>query len=143
MSDETTYPVQLVMTPEGGIAEEKFANILVEDPTKYNPSTLLRVIESDPEAFTAGRRNNDLVNWFLAERLFEIESNKPRQTLSGYLSDFDAAPLSKMQRHYLRGWGDSTPSLKIQSLYSYYCTLDNPFSLRDLWIPITYRMPVI
>lgn len=115
------------------------------DPAKYGPG-LHTVIENTPEAFTEGRRNNDIVNWFLAVRLRDIESPIVSDLSAfkmdeRYWNEFTEilSRLTDEQRTSLMFW-DESPRNKINTLvYSYY-KIEDPMALARLWLPMEYGL---
>lgn len=121
---------------------------VVTEPLSIEPEDLLRMIESDPEAFAVGRRNNDMVNWFIAKRLVEQAASHledPFATLRKcllYKRDFhylmEAA--SKEQLHSILDW-DMDPDEKIRRLHQAYGRV-NAFGLSYIWLAMDYAVPV-
>jgi hypothetical protein len=102
------------------------------DPSIYEPDHLVKLIENTPDAFTEGRRNNDMVNWFLAKRAADS-----RQDYLAIEADFEAMielkwP-AKMNSLYLFHWEE-----KIQKLYRSYRQIHQPSYLYSLWLPMEY-----
>lgn len=115
---------------------------LIENPLNFEADDLLAMIESDPESFTMGRRNNDMVNWFIAKRLSEISDS--RETAPAlvryYEAAFNSVPLNGTQRDDLRIWECSVHE-KIWHLHTAYAYIEQPAVLARLWIPQEYDLP--
>lgn len=95
---------------------------------------MLARIENDPQAFRVGRRNNDIVNWFLIMLLCHPGRNKRfyRDRFKDLLSRLTAD-----QRHDLDTWEDQ-PYGKIEDLWHYYGRLSEPSAIMNYWIPVGY-----
>lgn len=117
---------------------------LVDDPLAYKPLQLLASIENDPSAFNAGSRNNDIVNWFFAVRLTEIEDGHPDASYEQtYVDKFEELieRLPYMTRQHLSLW-DNDPLLKVRRLYSAYAHINDPEAIASLWVPTCYKIEV-
>jgi hypothetical protein len=139
MSDSS---VQLAMTPEGGIVEQRLMPITVSDPLAYDAWTLLQAIEQGVDSFTEGRRNDDLVNWFLIKRIHEIQQapSIEHRKLMKYVDAFHDLKLSSRQRTDLQYWDRMTPERKIEQLYLHYGMFNTPEQLAYYWVPMCYQM---
>jgi hypothetical protein len=120
---------------------------IITSVVEMDPSELLRIIESDPKAFTEGRRNNDLVNWFVAKRLVELEhtdsrTNNGRDSLRKcveYESDFHYLIEAATAEQYtsILEW-DTDPDEKIRRFHRGYGTM-NAWAMSYLWLPMDYQ----
>ena len=118
----------------------------VVDPQDYEPKDLLRLIENDPESFTAGRRNNDMVNWFITKRIVDLE-NRFEAGLTAYdinrryLEDFKEmmSGLNAVQLNALSDW-ETTWTNKIGTLVDHYHGYRDIWNLYHLWLPIDYAV---
>lgn len=116
----------------------------IMSPLQYEPADLMRIIESDPSSFTDGRRNNDIVNWYLARRMLELQSARPDnrvlwQKKEDCISDFKRIPLSADQQYDLATWGE-TVSDKLWALNNHYDNITNVHILASLWLPMDYQV---
>lgn len=112
----------------------------IVSPMHRDPQELLTMIETTSDAFTAGRRNNDIVNWFLAKRLLDLsERNDPSDIV--YVDDFNHMRdgLTDAQQDSLDFW-DEDPLRKIKTLYAHYGKL-HASSLHAYWMPMDYEVP--
>jgi hypothetical protein len=117
----------------------------INDPLIHDPFVLLTGIETDPHSFQMGNRNDDLVNWFIAKKIYELKQTPPVEfrPVSAYISDFDGLELSVDAVHDLRNWGGMSPAIKIGMLHRYYGKVIDMQQLRNLWIPMAYPMPLL
>jgi hypothetical protein len=117
---------------------------VIEYPLDYDPRVLLQLVEQDPDSFTIGRRNDDLVNWFIAKRLTELPANQ--KPVREYVSEFDDLKnkLTAGQRSDLRAWHYDRMSSeqKITRLWSAYGWMCDGDQLQNIWISTNYRVPV-
>jgi hypothetical protein len=112
-----------------------------------SPHQVLSSIESTPEAFTDGRRNNDMVNWFVAKRLIDLEDDEPvgrshREKVGVYIAAFRDL-LSRMnhrQKMCMAAWNENW-EYKIQVLCEHYDQANDPGFLRYLWLAMDYNVP--
>jgi hypothetical protein len=106
---------------------------------------MLEAIEQEPFSFTIGRRNDDLVNWFLAKRLIEVltPGGPTRRPMIEYVRAFEVIEKSDLQKSSLRDWcyDGMSAELKIRQLHQHYGFMTNPQLLRSYWIPMSYRTP--
>lgn len=111
----------------------------ITDPLMYKPSVTLRLIENDPDSFTEGRRNNDLVNWFVVCRIGEIESGIELRANRFYVDDFNEMmdELSEKQVYDLKNWSESYEA-KLRNLHQYYGH-HNVTALRYIWQSMDYE----
>lgn len=112
-------------------------------PTKANSyQEMLHLIESSSCSFTQGRRNDDIVNWFLAKRLVEIDSGYDVRIEQAYIDDFKKLMKSMTQEQLtdLNYWEDY-PEQKIQTLYDYYGKRNTVNELHYLWLTQDYEVP--
>ena len=104
-----------------------------------DPQKLLDAIEATPDAFTQGRRNNDMVNWFIAQRILARENGTSSPDYGGNLVQaFDGllSSLSPMQQADIRSW--STPwRSKLETLWRKY-RHNTTAGLCYLWLPMEY-----
>lgn len=113
----------------------------ITTPAGEDLNELLATIEGTPDAFTYGRRNNDLVNWFLTKKMISIDNGGTHQWTSEYKKDFAELKtrLSKTQKDDLNEWIDGHNS-KIDTLYDYYGKVTDPAKLINLWLPMEYSI---
>lgn len=110
------------------------------DPSVYSARELLRFILNSPDAFCAGRRNNDLVNWFIARRLLDLaEGREVPADVAAYISEFESTMdcMTESQRHSLEIW-DEDWKRKLRTLAAHYGHLTLPASLQYYWLPMDY-----
>jgi len=113
------------------------------DPKDYEPENLRLLIESDEDAFQPGRRNNDMVNWFIANRLYEIQTPHPVPWISNQTSQY-VRQLAEGLRHNvqidsLNEW-DIDWEWKMYVLCEHYGHYERPEDLYHLWIPMDYTV---
>jgi hypothetical protein len=113
---------------------------------QFEAPVLLQLIEEDPESFTTGRRNDDIVNWFLVKRAIDLQvpGDSMKLHINAYHDAFDKLKqkLSSVQIADLRDWNFSdgmSADCKINQLYGYYGYVTTLEELRHYWIPMTYR----
>jgi len=120
---------------------------IVPDPELTDPDELLALIEQDPNAFTEGRRNDDLVNWFLATRIRDLKQDPlidpMSRRLDDYIADFSRVRLTLEQSSHLQCWYNMTWARKIEQLYYHYGSEDQVYRLAYYWIPMSYRKLVV
>ena len=120
---------------------------IITSVLEMSPGELLQTIESDPKAFTKGRRNNDLVNWFVAKRLVELDgadsrTNHGKDSLRKcveYESDFHylIESATAEQHTSILEW-ETDPDEKIRRFHRGYGTM-NAWALSYLWLPMDYQ----
>jgi hypothetical protein len=103
----------------------------------------LKQIEQDFSSFTPGRRNDDMVNWFLAKKIVEVLTPGAlnKRPVREYLMEFEAIPKTKEQCDSLFRWnfdGMDTEK-KIRLLWQHYGALTSAAAIRDLEISVSYR----
>lgn len=118
---------------------------LVDGPLSLNLNLLLETIENDPDAFTVGRRNDDVVNWFLAKRMAENDTpgGLDKYPLRKYVEAFNQLELTVEQDEsvYKRwGWESMSPERKIAQLWNHYGHITDLQKLAYYWIPVAYRV---
>ena len=118
----------------------KTAVAFIEDPLLFDAYRLIQMIEQDPEAFSIGQRNDDIVNWFFAKRIYELKQDPPLKVrpVRSYLDDFDNLKLTEMQLRDLREW-ESSSDEKIIRLHNSYGHIMDPKRIQKLWIPVYYN----
>ncbi len=81
---------------------------IVTSPAGEDLDALLAMIEGTPDAFTYGRRNNDMVNWFLTKKMISIDNGGTLAWSSQYKREFAElkTKLSKTQKADLNEWID-------------------------------------
>ena len=116
------------------------------DPKDYAPEDVLAFIENDPQSFTPGRRNNDMVNWFIIKRVIELG-----HYTGGGISTYDIAKrsvadfkemmarLTGYQDQMLRSW-DTDWTHKMQILVDHYAGYQDIKYLYYLWLPMDYEV---
>ena len=115
---------------------------LISDPYALTAQELLHAIESTKDAFTTGRRNNDMVNWYVAKRLVDMEMSSTFQTLGSFIEryqqDFSTMLLGlrEIQQLDMKSW-ETGWAWKIQVLHEHYFNYDTD-QLRMLWLPMLY-----
>jgi hypothetical protein len=120
-------------------------NKTIWNPAEHDPRVLLIRIEATKDAFTEGRRNNDMVNWFIAKRLVDLaagedESRSHAQMSDAYRRDFKnlmMIELTQDQRFSLTSW-DEKWTTKIDRFCQAYGYLIDPARLHYLWLPMDY-----
>ena len=106
---------------------------VIMSPAGYQPKDLLKFIESTLDAFTMGRRNNDVVNWFIARRLIDTNENEGNiEEAFHYMLD----RLSQGQKQDLQLWEENW-EWKLRLLFKRYGRLTRT-QLYDLWLPMEY-----
>lgn len=87
------------------------------------PDVLLKAIESDPDSFAEGRRNDDVCNWFFAKMLVEeMDGSRGMRDDQFYVDEFQKLydhRLSRFQKDSLYRWDDSWDS-KIENCFRLY-----------------------
>ena len=103
---------------------------------------MLNLIENSSTSFTEGRRNDDIVNWFLAKRLVEIDAGTSIRTQQAYVNDFMrmTGKLTKKQQDDLDLW-EVHADQKIRILYDYYGKRNTVDGLHYLWLTQDYEVP--
>jgi hypothetical protein len=100
----------------------------------------LMAIEQDPNSWTPGRRNDDMVNWFLAKKLVEVYTpgGPDKRPLREYLMEFEALPKSKAQLDSLFTWNfdGMDAERKIRQLYQHYGALVSATALESYLISV-------
>jgi hypothetical protein len=117
-------------------------DLLVENPLNVDSAVLIRMIEEDPNSFTQGRRNDDMVNWYLAKRIHEVLTQHAKRAHFAYIADFKLLKLTHVQFDALRDWDfrDAVSvDRKIHQLHQAYGTIDRLPYLSNLWIPAFYN----
>ena len=111
----------------------------VVNPSLYPTSALLAMFDDTPDAFIQGRRNNDMVNWFIAARMRDLEAGARKDEID-YIAEFRKLweGLSREQGDSLSSW-DETPEDKIRRLYQHYRHITDSDGLVRLWLPMDYR----
>ena len=106
----------------------------VYDADPSDPQALLERIETEPGAFLPGRRNNDIVNWFLTMLLIE-----PGRDTEYYTSKFEVMmrSLTPTQQYSLASWEIDVAD-KIRTLNYHYGHLTSPGMIMSKWIPMDY-----
>jgi hypothetical protein len=103
----------------------------------------LKQIEQDPKSFTLGRRNDDVVNWFLAKKLVEIHTpgGPDRRKVMEYIAEFEMIEKSGLQKDSLREWNydGMNAERKIRQLYQHYGHLTHAGELESYLISVSYR----
>jgi hypothetical protein len=97
------------------------------------------MIENDDLSFTQGRRNNDMVNWFVIVRIGEMTDGHPLRPERYYVDDFEEMmedTLTNMQRKHLEAWSESW-RVKLGRLHRHYGSY-NINDLRHIWKPMDY-----
>lgn len=98
------------------------------------------LIERDPEAFREGRRNDDVVNWWLAKRIKDLKDHQ-MQTCYMYQAEFSKLILTEKQTRDLNRWSDN-PAHKLEVMFQHYGHITEPERLEYFWIPQDYLTPV-
>lgn len=113
----------------------------ITTPAGEDLNSLLAIIENTPDAFTNGRRNNDMVNWFLVQKMLNIDNGGPALSTSDYVEKFREcmSNMSKAQQIDLKYWTDGWEQ-KIEDLTAYYGRLTNPQQIINLWLPMDYSI---
>lgn len=110
----------------------------------FEPEHLLNIIETSPQSFGPGRRNDDMVNWFLAKAMTRKGPGKRDWTKLEMQAEFEGLMndrLTTAQRISLKGW-DEDPIYKIEILYAYYGGKGvEEIHLMSLWLPMDYEVP--
>lgn len=117
------------------------SRVTITDPTQYEPVVMLRLIEQDKESFTYGRRNNDIVNWFVIVRIGEMSEGHKLRPERYYVDDFEDMmedSLTEGQVKALDSWGEDYRT-KIRRLHAHYGNR-NITSLRHIWLPMDYEV---
>ena len=101
------------------------------------PWELLEKIEQTPWAFLAGRRNNDMVNWYIAQRLNGIAKKNHlverfKDWMAELVRDQDPRVVS------LRSWDESWEK-KLNILFDAYWHCGDE-ELKGLWLPMDYQV---
>lgn len=103
----------------------------------------LKQIEQDPNSFTPGRRNDDVVNWFLTKKLIEVltPGGPDRRPVHEYLDEFALLKKTSGQTNSLRDWNYDGMSAerKIRVLWQHYGIITNASTLESYLISIHYR----
>jgi hypothetical protein len=103
----------------------------------------LKQIEQDSDSFTPGRRNDDVVNWFLAKKLVEVltPGGPDRRRATEYVSEFERIPKLGKQVRSLRDWNydGMNAEKKIRQLYKHYGHLTHAGRLESYLISVSYR----
>lgn len=114
----------------------------------YEPQRLLIIIEQTKDAFTEGRRNNDMINWYVAKRLIDLEAGERmgrlnKDILGAYLVDFERYHdrMTQRQKDALRYWSED-PEWKLENICKHYNKTNDPGYLWYLWLPMDYSMYV-
>lgn len=99
-----------------------------------NPVTMIIRMRKDPQTFIRGRRNNDLVNWFLIMVILE-----PGKLVHHYIEEFRLfkKSLTEKQQRSLDHWDENWVD-KIHSLYRYYGHAREVTDIMDTWIDQDY-----
>lgn len=118
---------------------------IIDGPLSMDPKLLLDTIEQDPDAFLTGRRNDDLVNWFLARRMYELQCpGDPKEwSVDHYIEEFEDIELNGDQLRALETWDFMSPARKIEQLYNHYGSIDHLKGLAYYWLPMDYQPLVI
>ena len=95
---------------------------------------LLEEIENNPIAFTAGRRNNDVCNWFFA-KLVTLRGDGKDITLQRIINDFHILleNLSQTQQDDMLYWQEDADA-KLEYCFTHYQQYSDDYLLDDLWI---------
>lgn len=103
--------------------------------------TMAHVIETDPDAFLEGRRNDDMVNWFIVQKLINLESGEATMDKSEFIDRFKKVHnrLPQPQKDSLWKWEEDW-EYKIGTLFDYYGKVDDPAKLINLWLPMDYSI---
>lgn len=121
------------------------ASRVICNPAEHPSVVLLSLIQGTPDAFTVGRRNNDMVNWFIAKRLIDLEAGERpdrsyRAIEKAYVSDMGilmSRQFTRTQQDDLGSW-DERWVAKIERLAMAYGHLRTPEALYNLWLPMDY-----
>lgn len=113
----------------------------IMSPVGWVLSDLLAIIEHDPEAFTQGRRNNDLVNWFITKKLIDLDSEQQPKVWTEYVDDFKdmRENLSNMQKQHLTHWTEDA-EWKVRVLTEHYGHWSHDKAIINLWLPMNYSV---
>ena len=95
---------------------------------------LLKELEENPVAFTSGRRNDDVCNWFFA-KFVTLRGDGETITLHRILNDFHTLieKLSQTQRDHMRYW-DEDADAKLEYCFTHYQEYSDDYLLEDLWV---------
>lgn len=110
-----------------------------------NPRATLEAMLRTDYAFTNGRRNNDVVNWFLLVKMIELEEGglTPPRKEHEYAMLFRAEVRPKLdgnRQKQLDYWDDGLEQ-KLETLHGYYGKITDADQLRNLWLPADYEVP--
>ena len=120
----------------------------ITDPRSMDSTDLLGMIEHDDDTFTTGRRNNDLVNWFIAKRLVDLDKGEPfgrsaNDMYDVYTDDFGVLMkgMTDAQLDSLDLWDENWES-KILTLCTHYHGFRD-VHLRNIWLPMDYTVQTV
>ena len=123
---------------------------VIAAPDIYTGAKLKEIIEHDPDTFTSGRRNNDIVNWFIACRLEDLEEDPldfemetAAQLERRLKADFGSLMdrMTEHQQDSLICWNESYEG-KIRRLVQAYGYRENKNSLYSIWKTMDYKEDV-
>lgn len=100
---------------------------------------LLEGIETNPESFTAGRRNDDLVNWYFAKLITLREASQSTSIydiIEAFRTSQDTV-LTPKQNRSLMSWDESWTN-KLRMCHRYYGDRSSADILTNLWIDQSY-----
>lgn len=100
---------------------------------------LLEGIETNPESFTAGRRNDDLVNWYFAKliTLREASQSTSIYEITEAFCTLLNTVLTPKQNQSLTSWEESWTD-KLKMCHRYYSDRSSTDILTNLWIDQSY-----
>lgn len=120
-------------------------NKIISDPTTIDPVVLIGMIENSPTAFTNGRRNNDIVNWFIACRLSQLAMGTlfhgaypMSQEFKRRFIELQRHGLTPVQNDALDRWDEEVADKIGRLCYSYYHRSAD--QLATLWLPMDYKV---
>ena len=110
-------------------------------PTGWKPADLIRMIESTPDAFTEGRRNNDMVNWYLAKAIEDMTDRGKIRWVGDYIAEFNdlVDNFNPIQYEDVHDWEHDYED-KLRDLSMYYGSATDTGYLSQLWLPMPYSL---
>jgi hypothetical protein len=112
------------------------------DPSQGPPELLIEAITTDKEAFLPGRRNNDIVNWYIAWRLHHLKYGTT-VTTDGLIDKMDAwlgsmDPDDPRKISLVEGW-DEDYWKKLRLLHQHYGSYNSQL-LYGIWLMMDYEL---